>query len=319
MYTCPQEVLEATALRRDLDKLVHKVAPIDDVKHEMLVWPATAQIKYDGVYTAWIVVNGQALAISRTGKPLQNIEIDVAAFAQDGVYICETTNAHFSLEELSGCLNPNRVEKLDWERASTMRQCRYYFHDYLELDEFIQGYSHVPYYARHTDLFTLLDVTVPCVFLVASWEVPDIDAFEARADAAIADGHEGMVLKQYTAMWQAGKKDYQYTKRVRGLHVDLVCTGAEFGKGKREHQIAKLHFEYNGKPFAADLGRGWDDEKRNEMTAAYLVGQYGGARTLYPVGKVFHVKALQESSKGVLRLPKVEEMRIDKGMDDEIS
>ena len=95
-------------------------------------------------------------------------------------------------------------------------------------------------------------------------------------------------------------------KEVRGIHVDLMCEGVVMGTGKFKGLIAGLKFSWKGKPFVAGLGKGWDEEFQKVQTMAFLQDEFN------VVNQIWHVYALQESSKGVLRLPKVGEMRIDK-------
>jgi hypothetical protein len=65
------------------------------------------------------------------------------------------------------------------------------------------------------------------------------------------------------------------------------------------------------------LGKGWTHQMAEEMfqTIKYCEG-LGNIRNSVtdsnPIGKVFQVYALEESSKGKLRLPKVGEQRHDK-------
>lgn len=313
----PQEILQAALKnRRDPENSVHKVLNIDEVDERKLKWPAIIQDKEDGVYAAFIVSAGEVLIVSRTMRPLQNVQHlsrspdrYIRPGYQAGVFIAELVHPELSLEELSGILNPNRVEPLSSAMFSQALRVYPKFHDLIPLSDWVAGHCHSSYTARLEGLRHSLDF--PAEDVVRSMHCTDLANFEEQAAAVIADGGEGVVLKQLDAPWVAGKKDFNYTKRVRELHVDLRCTGATYGKGKREGLIARLHFEYKGKPFAADLGKGWTDERRVELTAAFELDSLWN-----PVGKVFHVKALQESSRGVLRLPKVMEMRIDKEVPD---
>ncbi|CAL1776975.1 ATP-dependent DNA ligase, partial [Acinetobacter phage vB_AbaP_ABW132] len=93
-----------------------------------------------------------------------------------------------------------------------------------------------------------------------------------------------------------------------------LCVGVEYGKGKREGQIAKLKFSYKGSVFSADLGKGWTDERRKALTSQYEALEHPAALSEWnPIGKIWEVKALQESSTGkALRLPKVIRVREDK-------
>src|SRR5690606_34111856 len=129
--------------------------------------------------------------------------------------------------------------------------------------------------------------------------------FDLYAAEEIAAGGEGIVGKQLDANYEAGHKGYRVVKKVRDLHVDLKCLAVETGKGKRTGQIARLQFKYKGKLFWADLGEGWTDAKRIQMTYDWQHHPEDPHRIPSPIGSIFHVKALQESSKGVLRLPKV--------------
>lgn len=314
----PHDILQAALKnRRDPENSVHKVLNIDEVDERKLKWPAIIQDKEDGVYAAFIVSAGEVLIVSRTMRPLQNVQhlsrnpgVYFRPGYQTGVFIAELVHPELSLEELSGILNPNRVEPLSAPMLSQALRIYPKFHDLIPLADWIAGQCHSGYNVRLEGLRRSLDFPVEDV--VPTVPVLSLESFERQAADAIALGVEGAVLKQMDAPWIAGKKDFNYAKRVRELHVDLRCIGATYGKGKRAGLIGRLHFEYKGKPFAADLGKGWTDDRRAELTEAFDLNL-----PYNPVGKVFHVKALQESSRGVLRLPKVMEMRIDKETTDD--
>jgi len=305
------EILAASLQNRSEDKFVQKVKNIDEINLSKLVAPCIVQRKEDGVYCAIIFDGTDVLAVSRTGKPLSNITHPCKGwFSQPGVYICEVTNSKLSLEELSGVVNPNRVNSIDKATEILMsRYTLYWFHDYIRIPSFIGGAEDRTYTERwcNTQQFVVgvgayfAAALVQTVFLGADF----LDKFERHAQHWINHGAEGAVLKQSKEHWKAGAKDFRMVKRVRGLAVDLECTGFEYGKGKREGGCGALVFQYKGKEFRADLGKGWTDALRAVLTPENTIG------------KVFCVKALQESSQGVLRLPKVQEKRIDKGIQDD--
>src|SRR5690606_4320085 len=124
--------------------------------------------------------------------------------------------------------------------------------------------------------------------------------FDLYAAEEIAAGAEGIVGKQLQANYEAGHKGYRVVKKVRDLHVDLKCLAVETGKGKRTGQIARLQFKYKGKLFWADLGEGWTDEKRIDLThnwrtsigAAtnpFFIGKdVSSFHAANPIGKIFH-------------------------------
>lgn len=311
----PQEILAlARENRKDTENAVHKVLEYEKANKAKMTWPAIVQRKFDGVYAAFIVSQGEVLVVSRTMRPFQNVQHlsrspdqFVKPGFQSGVFIAELVSNELTLEELSGALSPNRVEPLGTDMLAKVLRVYPVFHDHISVDDWVRGVSSFGYSQRHKLLRQSLGLfhgdiePAVCVSTEAD--------FMAEAAHAISIGWEGVVRKELDAPWIAGKKDHQYTKIVRELSLDLECLDVAYGKGKREGVIAKLQFKYpsTGKLFWADLGQGWTDERRLQLTRDFE-DQTAGT----PIGKVFKVKALQESSKGVMRLPKVEEMRIDK-------
>lgn len=289
------------------DKPVQLVKHIAEVPASKLMWPAQAEVKEDGVYCMVVCTDGLTVLFSRTGKPFyyDGIHTLNMPMRQDGwVYITELINPAMSLEELSGLVNPNRVTPWTVEqRASMHMNARLKYHDVITVHDLLAGYSLQPFSIRRR----FLHEHVPEMYIVQSKEVHSMEEFEKYSEKLIERGEEGAVLKQLHAQWTAGHKGWHVTKQVRGLHVDLRCTNVKYGKpGKHQHWIAALEFEYKGKKFWADLGKGWDNERRDYLTKGYEHNR------LNVIGQIFHVKALQESSKGVLRLPKVAEQRVDK-------
>ena len=121
-------------------------------------------------------------------------------------------------------------------------------------------------------------------------------------------GEEGVIVCDLGADWVAGHKGWRKMKKVRGVDYDLICTGAEEGKGKFQGLVANLFFKWkDGKTIKCSLGKGWTHDMVREMWQDYMIGGTGN-----PIGCIFQVYALEESSKGKLRLPKFGELRHDK-------
>lgn len=312
MYT-RAEILKAINSRQHPVQLVKHYDEISDSARKNMQWPAIAEVKYDGVYALIVMTCDKGVQfISRSGKPLyfeQNYLLDLlehGAFMQalrEGYcFISELINPELSLEELSGMVNPNRVAA--WDNTS-MLAADFVVHDSITVGNLFDGFSSLEFMQRREFLKCVPSQNTPTRKLVSS-------EFEWQefCDSIINTGSEGAVLKQLHAPWIAGHKGWHVTKEVRGVHLDLRCVGWTLGKGKRSNQIGALYFEYNGKLFSADLGKGWTDAKRDALTAR--------AQSLNDdvTGALFHIKGLQISSKGVVRLPKVQEERIDKTIAD---
>lgn len=303
------------------DKPWQLVKHIDDVPASKIVFPMWGEVKYDGVYCAVALTDFTHDAISRTGKLFYSAVNEmiypyIPKHSPGYVVIGELTNKRCSLEVLSGLVNPNRVNPWTVEERELMKGVDFIIHDMLTFHEVLCGYSYTSFINRRKG--RLYQLSTNC-YLSEGKMLHSQAEFDMYAQEVIASGGEGIVGKNLDADYEAGHKGWRVVKKVRDLHVDLECLAVQTGKGKRTGQIAKLQFKYKGKLFWADLGEGWTDEKRIALTEGWQLATTNALKMEHPhnpVGKIFHVKALQESSKGVLRLPKVMELRIDKFVED---
>lgn len=297
----------------------HRAKPVQLVKHrdevpeKKLTLPCYAQVKRDGVFSATVVkTDGSVGIFGRTGKKLANVEALESRFSNfpAGVYFGELQSmaVDIYLEALSGVVNPNRTEPLDFIGQQIKDNLYIDFFDMLTIKAFIEGYTDVTFLKRYDALCRRLqpnlvgyDSILPITPCHTEQEV------EAFAQEHIDAGREGAVFK-LDCDYEAGHKGYRQTKIVRTVSYDLTCIGWEEGKGKYKGKVANLIFKWKGgKTVKAMLGRGWTHEEAAQM---YHDIKHGGE--LNVIGKIFAVKALQESSKGVLRLPKAGELRHDK-------
>lgn len=306
------EYLQRTA------KPVQLVKHFDEVIDKHKIYPLIGQVKKDGVYALCVSLKGRLHLYGRTGLKLyweldERLERDYLLVG--GVYIVEVVNPALSLEELSGLVNPNRKKAWLDVDAFMMQNVTMYFHDYLTFDELLGGHSDVPYMQRYAVLQTKLAQSGAYDSIIVNKLIFSADEAQAYADELIGQGEEGAVFKRGDSDWVAGHKGYRSMKIVKGVSLDLLCTGVQFGKGKREGQIAALEFSYKGSTFKADLGKGWTDERREELTRKHLGWINRGSKDDFntPVGHIWEVKALDISSTGkALRLPKVVRIRWDK-------
>ena len=308
---------------------VQLVKHMDEVPESKITWPLLGQEKYDGIYCLCVVISGEPVLYSRVGKRLFFNETTLAIINNgaitslpDGCYIGELCNPVLTLEQLAGLTSPNRKALWDDGDSGYMDESYIMFHDFLYLDELLDGYGGADYSTRLQTLRTIMhssDMPVP-TYCIPIEIIYSRDEAEKFADDLIAQGKEGAVFKQ-NADWEAGHKGWRAMKIVRGVSLDLLCVGVEYGKGKRTGQIAKLRFKYKGSEFNADLGKGWTDDRRIDLTNSYTAHAEHGVPLehceLYPIGKIWEVKALQISSTGnALRLPKVVRVREDKDTPD---
>src|SRR5439155_16122121 len=108
----------------------------------------------------------------------------------------------------------------------------------------------------------------------------DQAAAQAHFDAALAAGHEGVVVKALEAPYAAGRRGAGWLK-VKPRHtLDLVVLGAEWGHGRRRGWLSNLHlgardpagggFVMLGKTF-----KGLTDELLEWQTKEFLARETG--------------------------------------------
>lgn len=316
-----------SSLRKD-NKIFQYVKHFDDVNpladkglyHKNVSFPMYAQVKRDGVFAALVILNGKAAVFNRTGKRMTNCTKVEEYFEEcntpDGVYLGEMLSRDCSLEQLSGVVNPNRTKPLTDDKQICIRNNLHIdFFDHVTIYEFTRGHTEKGFIERYNNLCNLMCSRATILDLQVIESYDDVIWF---SQLCINNEEEGAVFKQ-DVEWLSGAKDWHQMKVVRGIHVDLECIGWEEGTGKYSGHVANLLFRYkNGKVVKAMLGKGWTHKDAEQMYKACYLVENGLCEdnALHPVGKVFHVYGLQESSKGVIRLPKVSELRHDKSEPD---
>ena len=92
--------------------------------------------------------------------------------------------------------------------------------------------------ARRADV---LEAAVPPELRVPRRLVEDGEAAAEVFDAALAAGHEGVVVKALAAPYAAGRRGSGWLK-VKPVHtLDLVVLAAEWGHGRRRGRLSNLH------------------------------------------------------------------------------
>lgn len=323
-------------------KIFQLVKHFDDVNplaeqgifHKKVSFPMLGQVKRDGVFCAIVVrVDGVVDIFNRTGKRMTNVTMlwkkVVEAKLAAGVYMGELLSTHeCSLEQLSGVVNPLRVNPIEYkvekdgtivDQPAIAAGLYIDLFDHLSVCGFISGGSDAPYKLRHARLIIRLEGTNFNV--LPYYIIRDMEELDAFSEAAINEGEEGAVFKQNVG-YLCGAKDWHQMKIVRGIHVDLECIGWEEGTGKYEGKVVNLLFRYKkGKQLKAMLGKGWSHDDAEELYSLIVYNCSSRDALLNrrdsPIGKIYHVYGLQPSSKnGLIRLPKVAELRHDKAEPD---
>jgi DNA ligase-1 len=110
-----------------------------------------------------------------------------------------------------------------------------FFFDCLHLDG--EDLLDRPYSERAT----LLAARVSEERRIPRIETADPAEGEAFLDAALARGHEGVLVKSLAAPYEAGRRGAGWVKVKRAQTLDLVVLAAEWGHGRRQGKLSNLH------------------------------------------------------------------------------
>ncbi len=92
----------------------------------------------------------------------------------------------------------------------------------------------------------LLAAAVPSVARLPSIVTADPDEAQRFLDAAVASGHEGVMVKDLAATYDAGRRGGAWRK-VKPVHtLDLVVIAVEWGHGRRTGWLSNLHLGARG-------------------------------------------------------------------------
>jgi DNA ligase-1 len=172
-----------------------------------------------------------------------------------------------------------------------------------------------------------LDAVVPADALVARRELTSADDATEFFDEVVAAGFEGMVVKDATSPYEAGRRGAAWRKVKPSWTLDLVVLAVEWGSGRRRGWLSNLHlgardpaggFVMLGKTF-----KGMTDEMLAWQTERFLeleTGRDGHVVHVAPVQVVeIAIDGVQRSSRypgGVaLRFARVRRYRDDKTAD----
>ena len=166
-----------------------------------------------------VVLDGEALGLDADGRP-QLFQHTMSRFGSDAAPSADDGSAGGEPMVPGATLQP-------------------YFFDILHLDG--------------VDLFdhTLAERRQHLDALVGPWLVPAIVTDDparatAFADEALANGHEGVMVKAITSRYEAGRRGSAWRKVKPVRTLDLVVLAAEWGHGRRTGWLSNLHLGARG-------------------------------------------------------------------------
>jgi DNA ligase-1 len=91
------------------------------------------------------------------------------------------------------------------------------------------------------DRLEVLDARLPPALVVPRVVTDDVPVAEAFLEDALARGHEGVMVKDIAAPYEAGRRGAGWLKVKPAHTLDLVVLAAEWGHGRRQGKLSNLH------------------------------------------------------------------------------
>jgi hypothetical protein len=239
---------------------------------DKIKYPAYAQLKMDGMRFNAIVRDGKVEFRSRNGKELNllgNLDKEFAALAGDvdcvfdgELLIMDDMDYQFMDRQTgNGILSKANKGTISAKEASMVHATVW---DVIPYMYFTDGYCPTPYSTRFSSLQKLIDKQSSKdkkIWLVTSDIVQNIDEAKVLFEGYLADGLEGIILKDGSGEWEDKRAKHQI--KFKGeLECDLKIVGIEEGQGKYAGMLGNLICESADGVVKVSVGSGLTDAQR---------------------------------------------------------
>ena len=282
-------------------------------------FPAIVQTKMDGMRFNAIVRDGKVEYRSRNGKEIQllgNLDQDFIKLAGDvdcvfdgELLVCDG-DVILDRQTGNGILNKANKGTISTAEAAKVRATIWDCIPYLY---FIEGRYPTGYGRRWDFLCSLMDLTQPeKVGLVDSWEVDNYEEAKTLFEGLLAQGQEGIILKDRNGIWEDKRAKHQI--KFKGeLECDLEIVSVEEGTGKYVGKLGAVVCRSrptDGVTLTVNVGSGFNDAHRDNLWAIrdQLVGKI--------VAVKYNMRIKNKAGEDSLFLPIFVEVRDDKDVAD---
>ena len=243
MFSAISGPIAVAALTRGEEALLDFSLSVGRPVRPMLASPATsmddAVAKLSGAYAVDAKLDGIRIQVHRSGD-----EVAIFTRSLDDITdrLPEVVDAVLALPSeaivLDGeaiALRPDGRPRPFQETASVEFPLTPFFFDLLHLD----GTDLIDTPA--TERFSMLSEALPAELVVPRLVTHDVEAAAAFFATTVASGHEGVVVKDLSSTYDAGRRGSAWLK-VKPRHtLDLVVLAVEWGSGRREGWLSNIH------------------------------------------------------------------------------
>jgi len=289
-------------------------SPFEQKLVDKIKFPAFVQLKMDGMRFNAIVRDGKVEYRSRNGKEIQllgNLDADFIAMAGDvdcvfdGELLVKENGKILDRQTGNGILNKANKGTITAADAAKVHATVW---DVIPYMYFVDGECPVAYSKRYDSLATLLAKHEPeKVGLVYSVSVENIEAANVIFEKFLADGQEGIILKDKNGIWE-NKRSKGQIKFKGELECDLKIVAVEEGTGKYAGMLGAILCESSDGVIKVSVGSGFTDQQRKDLWGKNIVDKVAAIK--------YNMRIKNKSGEESLFLPIVLEVRDDKEVAD---
>lgn len=282
-------------------------------------YPAFVQVKLDGMRFNAIVQQGKVEFRSRNGKQLDLLEHLEPQFLEmakklsgdmqtgdvvfDGELVLKEHNTVWNRQRGNGVLSKATKGTISDKEAELVHATIW---DVIPLASFKSGFCGKSYRTRFEFLESLdASADIPDrIALVTNNVVRSEQEAQTLFEQYLADGQEGIILKNITSPWEDKRVKHQI--KFKGeMECDLRCVDWQEGTGKNIGKLGALVLQSHDGVIKVNVGSGFTDEHRDKYTKENTMGKIVAVRYN---ARINDKKTGQES----LFLPIFIELRDDK-------
>lgn len=305
----------------------------DDSTADNITWPAIAQLKADGMRAMAWLEDGVVQIRGRSGKPIEFngiLENRIRPLLEtvDGVLdgelvVVESNGDIMPRKKGNGILNSfirpsSKIEKLEADVEKEKQKInnladmvRFRVWDLIDFRAFKTGHDVMPYRLRLGMLKRYIDLQPSNYYeVIEGKEVDDIDQAREYFAQALAQGEEGIMLKDMESPWEDKRSKY-VLKFKSELECDLEVIGWNTGTPgtKNENKVGSLICATIDRKVEVSIS-GFSDELRNEIT--HDINDWIGRIVTVRYNERIASKEKGREDKDSLFLPRFLELREDK-------
>jgi hypothetical protein len=286
---------------------------VDKVK-----FPALVQLKMDGMRFNAIVQHTESGSSvdyrSRNGKEIQllgNLDEEFIKLSNgvdcvfDGELLVKHDGKILDRQTGNGILNKANKGTISEKEASMVHATVW---DVIPYAYFTDAYCPVVYDSRFKSLLALMSMHNPTkIGLVDNWEVASLDEAKTLFEGLLAQGQEGIILKDKTGVWEDKRVKHQI--KFKGeLECDLKIVAVEEGTGKAAGMLGAIICESSDGIVKVNVGSGFTDAHRKQYWKENIVDKI--------VAVKYNSRIKNKAGEESLFLPVFVEIRDDKDVAD---